>query len=79
MANNLGTDNPFSKAFGEKNFSGLPVMAPVKEMAARYIDTSEQWVKKQRPGQMTPIARWLNKYWVLQRRWVARCGRLSRM
>jgi hypothetical protein len=46
MANNMWTDNPFTKAFGDMNLSGLPLMAPVKEMAARYIDTSEQWANQ---------------------------------
>lgn len=46
MANNMWTDNPYSKAFGEMNLSGLPMMAPAKEMAARYIDVSEQWANQ---------------------------------
>ncbi len=46
MANNMWTDNPFTKAFGDMNLSSLPIMAPVKEIAARYINTSEQWANQ---------------------------------
>lgn len=43
MAENIWTNNPFTKAFGEMN---APFMAPIKEMAARYIDTSEKWANQ---------------------------------
>ena len=52
MASNMWTDNPFTKAFGDMNLpnfanlANFPMMAPVKEMAARYIDTSEQWANQ---------------------------------
>lgn len=49
MANNMWTDNPFTKAFGGMNLSNLPnspLLAPMKEMAARHIDTSEQWANQ---------------------------------
>lgn len=46
MANNIWTDNPFTKAFGDMKLPNLPMLAPVKEMAARYIDTSEQWANQ---------------------------------
>ena len=43
MTENMWTNNPFTKAFSEMN---SPLMAPVKEMAARYIDTSEKWANQ---------------------------------
>ena len=46
MANNMWTDNPFTKAFGDMNLSNSPFMAPMKEMAERYIDTSEKWANQ---------------------------------
>ncbi len=46
MANNMWIDNPFTKAFGDLNLPNFPMMAPMKEMAARYIDTSEQWANQ---------------------------------
>jgi hypothetical protein len=46
MANNMWTDNPFTKALGDMNLPNLTMLAPVKEMAARYIDTSEQWANQ---------------------------------
>jgi hypothetical protein len=46
MANNMWTDNPFTKALGDMSLPNLTMLAPVKEMAARYIDTSEQWANQ---------------------------------
>lgn len=55
MANNMWKDNPFTKTFGNmdlsqfsnlSDFSNSPLMAPMKEMAVRYIDTSEKWANQ---------------------------------
>ena len=43
MAENMWTNNPFSKMCGELN---LPMLAPMREMAAQYIDNGEKWAKQ---------------------------------
>ena len=46
MAENMWTDNPFSKMCGELNPPNLPMLAPMREMAAQHIDNSEKWANQ---------------------------------
>lgn len=46
MADNPWTTNPFTKMFGELNLPNSPMLAPMREMAAQYIDNSEKWANQ---------------------------------
>ncbi len=46
MADNLWTNSPFAKMCGDLNLTNSPMLAPVREMAARYIDTGEKWANQ---------------------------------
>ncbi len=46
MADNLWTNNPFAKMCGKLNLSNSPMLAPMREMAAQYIDNSEKWASQ---------------------------------
>ena len=46
MADNPWTNNPFSKMCGELNLPNSPMLAPMREMAAQYIDSSEKWANQ---------------------------------
>lgn len=46
MADNPWTNNPFSKMCGELNLPNSPMLAPMREMAAQYIDNSEKWANQ---------------------------------
>lgn len=46
MAENMWTNNPFSKMCGELNLPNLPMLTPMREMAAQYIDNGEKWANQ---------------------------------